>query len=139
VPLGIAFGHRGGEHGAGVLAQLDRQVDARQGLGQRPVRHGAAAFHDDDVVGQARDFVGGMADVDQRDVQLVAQALQPGQEFLLAGMVERGQRLVHQQQARRREQGAGDRHALLLAAGKPVGQAVEQRAEAEQVDDGIAS
>jgi len=44
------------------------------------------------VVGQARDFVGGMADVDDGDLQLLAQAFQPGQEFLLAGVIERGQR-----------------------------------------------
>jgi hypothetical protein len=90
------------------------------------------------VIGQSRHFVGRVADVDQRNVQFVAQAFQPGQEFLLAGVVQRGQRLVHQEQARRRQQGTGDRNALLLAAGKPLRQAVEQRAEAEQLDDGIA-
>jgi hypothetical protein len=68
------------------------------------------------VVGQPGDLVRRMADVDQRDVEFLAQAFQPGQEFLLAGMVERGQRLVHQQQARLREERPGDRHALLLAA-----------------------
>jgi hypothetical protein len=102
VPFGIAFGHRGLEHGAGILAQADRQVDPRQGLGQRALRHGAAGVHDDDMVGQARDFVRGMADIDHGNVEFVAQAFQPGQEFLLARMVERGQRLVHQQQARLR-------------------------------------
>ena len=46
--------------------------------------------------------------------------------------VERRQRLVEQQQLRLRRQRAGERHALLLAAGELVGIAV---AELRQLDD----
>jgi hypothetical protein len=48
--------------------------------------------------------------------------------------VERGQRLVHQQQARAGRQRAGDRDALALAAGERVGPALQQVADAQQLD-----
>ena len=76
-----------------------------------------------------------MADIDDRDLRLVAQPLDIGQDLGLARVVERGQRLVHQDQLRAGEQRAADRDALLLAARQQAGPAVEQMADAEQVDD----
>jgi hypothetical protein len=58
-----------------------------------------------------------------------------GQDLGLARLVERGQRLVHQQQARVGEQRAADGNALLLAARETRGPALEQTAEPEQLDD----
>jgi hypothetical protein len=62
-----------------------------------------------------------MADIEDRHTRLVAQALDVRQDLDAALLVERGQRLVHQQQARMGEQGAADRDALLLAARQRVG------------------
>ncbi len=52
--------------------------------------------------------------------------------------VERGERLVEQQQARPHQQRAADRDALALAARELAGPAVEQVADVEQVDDAVA-
>ena len=60
------------------------------------------------------------------------QALQIGQDFQFARVVESGERFVHQQDLRRREQGAGDGDALALAAGKPRRHPFEQVGYAEQ-------
>ncbi|MNL88004.1 hypothetical protein D3C87_2174620 [compost metagenome] len=56
-----------------------------------------------------------MRDIDDRDPRLVPQPLDIGQDFGLARLVQRRQRLVHQQQARLGEQGASDGDALFLA------------------------
>jgi hypothetical protein len=66
-----------------------------------------AFVEEDQMVGQAGDFVGGVADVDDRDGQFAVQAFQVGQDFLLALEVERGQRLVHQQDFRAQRAGRG--------------------------------
>ena len=75
-----------------------------------------------------------MADIDDGHARLVAQALQIGQDLGLALLVERGERLVHQEKARRGEQRPADGDALLLAAGKIGRLAVEEVADAEEVD-----
>ena len=61
------------------------------------------------------------------------QALQVWQDFTFAFAVQRGQRFIHQQQARAGEQGAGDSDALALTAGKVLRMAVQQVADAQQL------
>ena len=73
-----------------------------------------------------------VADIDHRHAALVAQALEIGKDFALARRVERGERLVEQQQARLHQQRAADRDALALAARERARPALEQMAEAEQ-------
>ena len=90
-----------------------------------------------DVGGQPRDLDDRMADIDDRHPGLVAQPLDIGQDLGLARLVERSERLVHQDQPRAGEQRTADRHALLLAAGQQVRPAVEQVADAEQIDDRV--
>ena len=58
-----------------------------------------------------------------------------GHDFELARLVERGQRLVHQQQRGRGEQGAANGDALFFAAGKAVRIAAQQMLDAEQAGD----
>ena len=86
-------------------------------------------------VGEPRDFRDRVADVDDRDVELVAQPFDVVEDLGLARNVERRQRLVHEQDARLCEQGAADRHPLLLPARERPGLAVQQRAQAEELDD----
>ena len=50
------------------------------------------------------------------------------------GRVERGQRLVQEQQARPRRERPGQGHALPLAAGEGRGMAIQQAADLERVD-----
>ncbi|MNP21616.1 hypothetical protein D3C76_1142420 [compost metagenome] len=84
------------------------------------------------MVSQPGYFILGMADIDQRDLQLGVQALQVWQDLALARAVEGCQRLVHQQQLRAAEQGPGDAHALRLTARQGGGLALEQVLDAQQ-------
>jgi len=86
-----------------------------------------AGLEDEDLVAEGGDFVGGVGDVEHRDVELVAEALQVGDDGGLEFLVEAGERLVHQQQTGRGEDGAGEGDALFLAAGKFGDGAIEQR------------
>ena len=62
------------------------------------------------------------------------QPLQVGQDFLFTLEVERGQRLVHQQQARTDRQGAGDADPLAFATREQIGLTVKQMGDAQQFD-----
>ena len=91
------------------------------------------------VVGQPRHFVGRVADVEHGNVQFVVQAFEVGQDLLLAREVERGQRLVHQQQRGL----VSSARAMATRWRSPPesrsGLALEQVADAEQFDDLIAA
>ncbi len=78
-----------------------------------------------------------MGDQYHRQCQLAVQALQVGQDLGLALGVQRGQRLVHQQQARAGGQRAGNRHALALAARQRGRPPRHQPADAQQLDHRI--
>ena len=84
------------------------------------------------MVGQPGDLVEGMAHVDDGDRQLSRQPVEIGQHFRLARRVERGERLVHQQQLRARGERAGNGDALALAARQRAGASRHQVADAEQ-------
>ena len=81
------------------------------------------------AVGHDQRFLLVVGDDDEGDADLVLQPLQ----FELHGaaqlLVERAERLVEQQQARPLDQRAGQRDALLLAAGELLGLAVGERGE----------
>jgi hypothetical protein len=101
--------------------------------GSGPSAKHAAGVHQHQVVGQPRHFVDGMADVDDGDAQFFVQPVQIGQHLGLAPRVQRGQRLVHQQQGRAGGQRACDGHALALAARQRIGPALQQVRDAQQV------
>ncbi|MDV7393547.1 hypothetical protein RZS08_19385, partial [Arthrospira platensis SPKY1] len=61
------------------------------------------------------------------------QLLQPGQDLGLAVGIQRGQRFVHQQQARAGGQSACNGHALALAPGQLVRVAGQKLADAQQI------
>ena len=67
--------------------------------------------------------------VHHRDGEPVAQRLKVRQHFLAARHIERGERLVQQQQPRLRQQRAPERDALAFTAGELVRTAREQRLE----------
>jgi hypothetical protein len=122
--------------GIGAAAQRrgTRVLDHR---GQRPGCHRRPGIEQHERAGQAQHLVDGVADVEHGQVELVAQALDIGQHLGLARRVQRGQRFVHQQQARLRQQGTADRHALALPPGQRVRRALQQGAEPEQFHHGV--
>ena len=78
-----------------------------------------------------------MADVEDGDVDVLRQPLQIRQQLAFARQIERGQRLVHQQQFRRGQQRAADRHPLFFTTRQRQRQPIEQRPDAQQLDDGV--
>ncbi len=80
----------------------------------RPLR--AAGVEDDDAVGELVHLTAVVAHVDHRDAQIVADAQQVRQDPAAALDVHRRERLVEQQDVRRRHQRARQRHPLPLAA-----------------------
>ena len=76
-----------------------------------------------------------MRDVDRRDLELVVQAADLEAHLLAQVGVEVGQRLVEQQHLGLDDDGAGQRHALLLAARQLGRIAVLQRAQLHDVED----
>jgi hypothetical protein len=69
-----------------------------------------------DLVGQPRHFIDGMADIEHRHPRLVAQPFQVRQDFGAAGIVERGQGLIQQQDVRRHQQRPAQGHARFFPA-----------------------
>ncbi len=77
----------------------------------------ARGIHHDHAVGIARDHAEIMCDDDERDIQLARQILHQFEDLRLDGDVERGGRLVGDQQRRFTRNRHGDHHALPHAAG----------------------
>lgn len=78
-----------------------------------------------------------MADVDDGNAALVAQALDVGQDLGLARIIERGKRFIHEQEARIGEQRPPDGNPLLLTAREAPRSPFENGCDAEQVDHPI--
>ena len=93
----------------------------------------APAVHDDDAVGQSQRFFLVMRHVQHGDAQFALDAAQLGAHLHAQLGVQVRQRLIEQQQGRFDDDGARQRHALLLAAGHLRRQA---RFKARQTDGG---
>ena len=106
----------------GVLGELDRIDVARAGELDLELLANAAGMRGekDDAIAEA----GGLADVvrdeDDRLLAGLPDFLDVAVELLAGEGVERGERLVHEQDARIRREGAGERDALFHAAGELV-------------------
>jgi hypothetical protein len=92
-----------------------------------------AGVHQRDAVGQHQGFLLVVRDVDGRHADALEQVAQLDAHLLAQLGVEVGQRLVQQHDRGAAHQGAGDGHALLLAARKLRGAARGQRAQAHHV------
>ena len=84
----------------------------------RALSEQAAAANHQDPIRQGKHLGDVVRDIDHRNGEFVAHARQIRQDFFLEADIERGQRLVEQQQLRARQDRAGKRDALRLAAGK---------------------
>ena len=83
-----------------MLAEIrDEGMTGRQFV-ERANRFDPAFGHQHHDVRQPDDFGHGVADVDDRDGQLVAQAFDERQDLVLARLIECGQGFVQEQQAR---------------------------------------
>ena len=111
----VVADHGCADHRTGGIVVRQWQIQPRHHVGGGAAGHKFAVFKQHQVVGQARHFVHGVADVEHGNLQLAVELFQVGQDFSLAFGVQRGQWLVHQQQARAGGQGAGDGDALALA------------------------
>ena len=99
--LGVTRLDMARQHAARLAPLHDRgQVRAAEHIGDRADGFDAAARQQNHPVGQPRHLGDGMADIDDGNAGLVAQAFQIGQDFRLALLIERSERLVHQEQAR---------------------------------------
>ena len=88
-----------------------------------------AGVHDGDAVGGDHGLALIVRDVDGGEVEFVVQAADFEAHLLAQIGIEVGQRFVEQQHAGLDDHGAGQRHALLLAAGQFGGIAVGEVAE----------
>ena len=92
-----------------------------------------AAVHHHDAVGQLQRLFLVVGDEHGGVAGLAVQLAQPAAQVLAHLGVERAERLVEQQHARLDRQGAGQGHALALAAGQLVGEALVEAAELHQL------
>ena len=116
---GGPFGRRsfgeGLEQGLGVgMAGIGEQRTGGGGL------HHASGVHDRDPVGAARDDAEVVGDQDDRHAEPAAQVVDQFQDLLGDGHVQRGGRLVGDQQLRLAGQRHRDHHPLPHAAGQLV-------------------
>lgn len=113
--------------GVGVLWRLED-------LPHRRVFVDAAVVHHHHFVGELADQLQVVADEQHRHAVLLLQAGQELQDLLLDGDVQRGGRLVGDQQLRLAGDGHRDHHPLLLAAGQLVRVAAHLALRRRQAD-----
>ena len=137
-PVGLGRLDPGGDQRPGLArAQPGGQVGVGQQFGQRPAVDGAAGLHQHHRIGQPQHLGDGMADVKDRQADIVAQAFQPGHDLGLAVLVQRGKGLVQHQKRRVRQQRPADGDALALAPRQRRGAAVQQSAQAQHLHDAV--
>src|SRR3984893_2339158 len=109
--------------GAGDLSGMLRQLDAidvawpwKRDVELFPNAPGIAR-EQDDAIGEADGFARVMGDEDDGLPPLLPDTLDVAVELLAGQGVERGERLIHQKDARIRREGASERDALFHSAG----------------------
>jgi hypothetical protein len=115
---------------AGYNARIDGRGFAKSGaLLFRPIRVSALeeikvsdrryppSLEPHDFRGDLAQLRGGVTYIDHGHIRIVAQADEVRKDFTLVSGVERGQRLVEQQEPRAHEQRAANSDALALATG----------------------
>ena len=129
---GRATKHLALQQGPGILAHHNRGFNrGHHRLGWPCCLHLATLEHNQ-VIGEAGQFIGRVGHVDHRDVQFIAQALQPRQDVLLACLIERGHGLIQQEHAGVCGQGAGNGHALPFATRQLRRLSLQQVCNAQQ-------
>ena len=109
-------------------------VDGARGV----ALHEAPVVDDRDAVRHGQRLALVVGDVDRGHAELLVQVPQLDLHVVAQLLVERRQRLVHQQDPRLEDDGPGERHPLLLAAGElvdaPLGEPVELHGRERALD-----
>jgi len=92
-----------------------------------------ALVHDDDRVGHRQGFLLIVRDINESDAELILETDQFVLHILAQFQIEGTQRFVEQKYARFIDDGAGNRDALLLAAGKIVDAALLKALEVDEL------
>src|SRR6267154_1345795 len=132
--LHVLLDHLRVDHRA-AFERARMQIGPTQDLFGRTDRGDFAGGYQHDGIGQAHHLLHRVADIDDRDPDLVAHQLDVLQHFVFSVRVERSERFIEQKQARTGEQGASDGHALFLAAGEVSRPAIEEVLQSEELDD----
>ena len=119
------------EFGHIAIARVGIDIARRAGLLD------LAFLHHDHDVGQRDGFELGVGDVDEGDAELALHAAQLGAHLHPKLLVKRRKGLVEQQHARFGDGRAGQRHALLLAAGELARQSVGEFGQPHLLDHRI--
>ena len=120
---------RGGKEAAGIGMR-----HAREDIVGPPGFDDAAGIHDRDAVGHLGDDAEIVGDQHQRGTGVFDQFVQQVENLRLHGDVERGRRLVGDQEVRFAGDRHGDHHALPLATGELVRVEVQVEARRRQSD-----
>ena len=105
------------QHGRPVEAILERTRGGAEHLVRIADRLDLSGFKHDDGGGEPHHLLDRMGDINDRDLELVANALDERHDLELARHVERRQRLIEQQQLRAGQERAADRR--LAGARRP--------------------
>ena len=125
--VGACDGRRGAIGGRRVALRL--RCEKRAGIGMARIGEHARGFpcfddlsvlHHDHIVGDAPDNVEVVGDEQHRHAELGLQVLEQLEDLRLHGDVERGRRLVGDQEVGAIGERHGDHHPLALAAGELV-------------------
>ena len=98
VPGRVAFRHMPLQQGAGIVPHHHRAVDGSQYLRRRASAPHATTVKHHQMIGQAGQFVCRVRDIQHRELQLVAHALQPRKDVLAPCLVQCGHGFIQQQE-----------------------------------------
>ena len=101
--------------------------------------HNATSIDQSDTIRKRERFLLIMRDIEDRDPELAVQAANLGLQLLPQRAIKRAERLVHQQQTGLENEGAGERHPLLLTTGKLRRQTAPKLTETDAIEDRSAS
>ena len=96
--------------------------------------HDATLIDQSDAIRKCECFLLVVRDIEDRDPELAMQTTDLGLHFLPQRAIERAERLVHEQQPWLENDGASQRHPLLLATGKLRWQAVPEATETDAME-----
>ena len=135
-PAGVAHAERQRVPAGGAAELDDRRSDGRvdQQLAGLAHVHAAVAGEQAHPVRERHHPLQPVLGEQHRDAEVVDQPGQRGEHLLGRGRVERGRRLVEDEQPRVHGEHRADRDPLLLAAGEGAQVAVAQVGDAEQVE-----
>ena len=115
--------------------RVTSKVEAVRYLLDGAARDDLPFIHQHQIRCKAHDLVDFVAHVEGRDPELPGKAFDEGEDLLLAVLVERSERFVHQEQPRVREHRAGEGDPLAFPAREGGDAPAEEGLEVHEADD----